>query len=95
MLMDSRRIQLLNTIRSIEFMLIEFNLYLDSHPCDARAIMQYNCYIQQLMALRREYSRLYGPLTPHEVSTCPWRWIEEPWPWEQDFIKEEEINVGL
>lgn len=87
--------ELLNKIRAIEFMLIEFNLYLNSHPYDARAIMQYNFYVQQLMTLRRQYNSFYGPLTALEASRCPWQWIDEPWPWEHNDIREEKCNVDL
>ena len=43
------RQELLNQIRAIEFMTVELNLYLDTHPCDMRALKEYNMYTQQLM----------------------------------------------
>lgn len=89
--MNDGKTELLNKIRAIEFMLVEFNLYLNSHPYDARAIMQYNCYVQHLMALRRQYNSFFGPLTAQEFSKCPWQWIDEPWPWEYNKEREAEI----
>ena len=61
------------------------NLYLDTHPNDCRAMNEYNCYVRQLQSLKREYEMQYGPLMNfgHSLSPCPWRWIEEPWPWEE------------
>lgn len=90
-IMNSRQ-ELLNQIRAIEFMALELNLYLDTHPCDARAIKEYNMYTQQLMALKSEFEMLYGPLTNFGNTlnqAATWRWIEDPWPWEQDYWMEE------
>lgn len=84
---DSRRRRaLLNQIRALEFMAVELNLYLNSHPTDRRALRDYNAYTQQLMVLRNEYQRQYGPLTNFGTaqSGYPWAWINDPWPWEID-----------
>ena len=83
--------ELLNQIRAIEFMTIELNLYLNTHPNDRRALNEYNGYTRQLMVLKAEYERRYGPLTNfgYAVSQYPWRWINDPWPWEQDLWMEE------
>ena len=82
---DSRR-ALLDQIRAIEFMAVELNLYLNSHPSDQRALRDYNAYTQQLMMLKNEYQRRYGVLTNfgNGQSRYPWSWINDPWPWELD-----------
>ncbi|MFU0801325.1 MAG: spore coat protein CotJB [Xylanivirga thermophila] len=85
------RNDLLNQIRAIEFMTVDLNLYLNTHPEDRRAINEYNNYTRQLMMLKAEYERIYGPLTNfgYSQSQYPWRWINDPWPWEQDYWMEE------
>ncbi len=92
------RQELLNQIRAIEFMTVELNLYLDTHPCDMRALKEYNMYTQQLMTLKAQYERQYGPLSNFGTALnqgMSWRWIEEPWPWEQDHWMEGCENVDL
>jgi len=83
---NNERARLLDEIRAIEFMTIELNLYLDTHPDDRKALNDYNSYTKQLMALKDEYQRLYGPLSNFgtAVSEYPWAWLNEPWPWELD-----------
>ena len=59
---DKARRELLDQIRAIEFMTIDLNLYLDTHPDDCRAMNEYNYYVRQLQSLKREYEMQYGPL---------------------------------
>ena len=83
---------LLNNISQIRFMCIELNLYLDTHPNDTRALMQYNYYSQQLKMLVQMYEQMYGPLKNFGGSQSHgrWRWIDSPWPWENDDNQEVE-----
>lgn len=83
---NNDRAQLLDEIRVVEFMTVELNLYLDTHPDDQRALREYNSYTQQLMALKDEFQRRYGPLSNFgtALSQYPWAWLNEPWPWELD-----------
>lgn len=85
-MMNNERTRLLDEIRAIEFMAIDLNLYLDTHPDDQRALKEYNSYTQQLMAMKDEYQRRYGPLSNFGTafSQFPWAWINDPWPWDQE-----------
>lgn len=77
---------ILDEIRCIEFMTVELNLYLDTHPMDQKALYDFNCYHQKLMALKHQYECMCGPLLNFGFSPnhgCPWKWIAEPWPWEK------------
>jgi hypothetical protein len=47
---DDERRELLDQIRAIEFMTVDLNLYLDTHPNDRRALNEYNYYVRQLQA---------------------------------------------
>lgn len=76
--------QLMEEIQQVDFVLVELNLYLDTHPTDHKAINQYNEFTQRSMALKSKFQSLFGPLTHfgHSFSTYPWTWEEAPWPWQ-------------
>lgn len=85
--MHKERLKMLEKIQELEFACIDMNLYLDTHPGDAKAVMDYNNYTYQLMMLKKQYESMYGPLTNfgYAQSQCPWRWIDDPWPWEIEY----------
>lgn len=79
------RHKLLKQIQEVEFAAVEWQLYLDTHRYDQRALMEYNNYSNQLLMLKQQYEMLYGPLlnfgfSPNHGS---WRWLDSPWPWEE------------
>jgi len=82
--MSNSKQMLLDKLRAYEFTALELNLYLNSHPDDKKALADYNSAARQVMALKNEYERLYGPLLNFGFgySQHPWQWINEPWPWE-------------
>lgn len=74
---------LLKQIAECEFTCCDINLYLDTHPDDSRAIADYNCYCEQLRALKDLYCSKFGPLenfgnSPYEVGN---EWVHSSWPW--------------
>ncbi|MDI3538598.1 MAG: spore coat protein [Bacillota bacterium] len=79
--------QLLTQIMALEFTAVDLNLYLDTHPDDQRALMDYNSTVQELAILKDQYQRRYGPLTNfgYAPSQYPWAWVNDPWPWEVSF----------
>lgn len=82
--MDPNREQLLKEVMAADFYLVELNLYLDTHPCDQRAINLLNQSVLSARMFRENYERLYGPLTAlNSFSRYPYQWIESPWPWEK------------
>jgi spore coat protein JB len=82
--MDANQECLLKEVMAADFTVIELNLYLDTHPCDQRAIALYNSGVQRSKMLWDEYERMYGPLTARlSYRNYPWQWIESPWPWEK------------
>lgn len=76
--------ELMSKIRELEFAAIDLNLYLDNHPTCQQALTDYNTISQNLMSLKKMYEANYGPLTNYgtSLSSYPWRWVDEPWPWE-------------
>jgi spore coat protein JB len=85
MKIEKERLEMLKEIMALDFSSIELNLYLDTHPMDQRALAIHNDYTMRLNKLKDEYEKNYAFLTHKNVSTCPWEWIEEPWPWEIDY----------
>ncbi|MGE5551294.1 MAG: spore coat protein CotJB [Bacteroidota bacterium] len=82
--MSPEQLALLKEIQAVEFTCVDLNLYLDTHPCDERALADYNANVQQLACLKNEYTQRYGPLMHfgQEPVCGQWSWICEPWPWE-------------
>ncbi len=75
---------LLLELQAVDFVLVELNLYLDTHPNDAQALQQFNHYTQIRADLARRYEAVCGPLLNfgHSASGFPWQWINTPWPWQ-------------
>ena len=79
--------QLQCQIRGYAFALVELNLYLDTHPCDAAALekmAEFRAEKERLVAL---YEAQFGPyiVTANDVQgDCCFAWINSPWPWEYE-----------
>lgn len=89
--MDRDMKQALRRIMELEFTALELNLFLDTHPQDQRALADFNAVSMELMRAKMAYESRYGPLLNYGFSPSPdrWRWIDEPWPWEITFDREE------
>ena len=80
------REQYLRAVQICEFVLVELNLYLDTHPDNTCALS----YFAQINQAHREavtaYESQFGPLTI--TGTCEhaqsWDWIQGPWPWDME-----------
>jgi len=83
----SQQAKMLREIMSYHFKAVDLTLYLDTHPSDVKALAEYNHTTQILNNLTAAYEQCYGPLTVFgsAMSQYPWRWIEEPWPWQVEF----------
>jgi spore coat protein JB len=71
-------------LQEVGFMLVELNLFLDTHPNDKKAIELYNTYSMQQAELRKEYAQKYGPLLNfgNQEVDDNFSWVNSPWPWE-------------
>lgn len=80
-----QQISMLRKIQEMQFVAVELNLYLDTHPCDAEALNDFNCAVDILGQHKRVYEEIYGPLLNFGFgghSEKPWQWVNDPWPWE-------------
>ncbi len=76
--------KMLTDIDSLEFALIDLNLYLDVYPDDKNAIELFNKYRNEHNQLLYTYQNEYGPilLNSDSLNNMPWMWDNRPWPWE-------------
>lgn len=88
--MDCKQKDLLKQIYELDFVCVDLNLFLDTHPDNEAALMDYNCYCDQLKKLRAMYENNYGPLYNFGNSKAdfPFSWQKSPWPWENCQFKE-------
>lgn len=81
----NERNMMLRNLSAIAFCMYDLQLFLNTHPTDANAIMLFSQYRQKYLAAAAEYERRYGPLTAvNGVSDNKWKWVRGPWPWEYD-----------
>ncbi len=92
--MEHIGLKLLRELQELEFALVELNLYLDTHPDDDSALETFNKLSSRYAEARRAYEERSGPLVNfgHSDPRChaapgrdPWRWVEDPWPWEIEY----------
>ena len=75
--------ELVNAIYEVQFVCVELNLYIDTHPADADALADYHRYSEILASLSSEYEQQYGPLHGFGHSTTETgSWVCSAWPWE-------------
>lgn len=76
--------QLLEEIQAIDFVLVELNLYLDTHPDDIATTQQFNEAAKKSMELKVEFEKKFGPLMHFGYSyfNYPFNWGDTPWPWQ-------------
>ena len=64
--------KLLHNIRLMDFVIVEMNLYLDTHPTDTEAVDYLKHYVRMKNQAMREYASKYTPLSlaTADPSTC-------------------------
>ena len=83
--MTDKQLSLLKEIMAYRFAVLEFNLYLNTHPKDKGALEQYNNYVKQLRDHCFKYQKNYGPLTATFPSEFPWEYYQTAWPWQINY----------
>jgi spore coat protein JB len=75
---------LLRELQTLDFVLVELTLYLDTHPTDMPALQQFNQYAQSRQQAAAAFEVKFGPLMQfgHSFSRYPWQWSKDPWPWQ-------------
>lgn len=78
----------LTELQTMAFAINELALYLDTHRDDKEALELYRTYQKLYHDGAAMYSREYGPLNHKNPSEGPYRWLDDPWPWEYSANKE-------
>ena len=82
---NTNKMELKKQIAAVHMMLEDLQLYLNTHPSDRNALAKRNGYSKQMRMLKDEYDRCFDMISQDDsLSTYPWEWIEEPWPWEYE-----------
>jgi len=84
--MAADRQMLTRRLSAAQFASWELHVYLDTHPTDKEAMEMCRNYDKKAGELKKEYERLYGPLSHETGGGC--EWLKNPWPW--DYVSEEE-----
>ncbi|GMA56360.1 spore coat protein JB [Alicyclobacillus sacchari] len=77
--------QYLHELQSIDFVLCELTLYLDTHPDDEQALAQFTQFQKRKHNLMTQFEAAFGPLYEFGVSPISgnkWTWSQTPWPWQ-------------
>ena len=75
-------------LQTMAFTIQELALYLDTHKDDQEALELYRTYQKLYSEGVKMYTKECGPLN-HKVPTeGPYRWLDDPWPWEYSANRE-------
>ena len=79
----------LTELQVLAFAIQELALYLDTHRDDQEALELYQAYQKMYHKCMQQYSKDRGPLNHRTPSEGPYRWLDDPWPWE--YCKNKEV----
>lgn len=79
--MMNEREMMMRRIATLDFAIVELNLYMDTHPNDTEVNLKLNDYKEKSDELKREYQEKYGPITSKTIEDNRYGWIADPWPW--------------
>lgn len=85
MKIDKEGLEMLKEIMALDFSILDLCLFLDTHPMEQKALALHNEYVLKVGKLKEKYQEKYALLTQEHLSSCPWEWIESPWPWEINY----------
>lgn len=78
----------LTELQTMAFAINELALYLDTHKDDREALDLYRTYQKLYHDGVNLYTKEYGPLNHKVPAEGPYRWLDDPWPWEYSANKE-------
>ena len=73
----------LSELMALDFAIDELGLYLVTHADDQEVLNLYWKYIALAKEGRARYQEQYGPLTQTTVTEGGYRWLNDPWPWDE------------
>ncbi len=79
----------LTELQTMAFMIQELALYLDTHRDDKEALELYRTFQKMYEQGREMYEKECGPLNHMTHADGPYKWLDDPWPWE--YAKNREV----
>ena len=79
---NEKPVTLLTELQVMAFAIQELALYLDTHRDDQEALEMYQTYQRMYHDAMKEYTEKRGPLNHRTPTQGPYRWLDDPWPWE-------------
>lgn len=77
--------ELLMKLMQLDFLCVDLQLFLDTHPCDEKALLKYNETVIAANKLRKDYENYFGPLYSfRSEQSNGHKWIDSPWPWQYE-----------
>lgn len=75
-------------MQTLAFAIQELALYLDTHREDREALELYQSYQKIYHDCMMKYTKECGPINHHNPTDGPYKWLDDPWPWEYCANKE-------
>jgi spore coat protein JB len=75
-------------LQTMAFAIQELALYLDTHRDDQEALELYRAYQKMYHDAAAQYSQNCTPLNHATPVDGPYKWLDDPWPWEYAGNKE-------
>ena len=75
-------------LQVLDFAIQELALYLDTHRNDMEALELYRAYQHRRKKCKAEFVEHCGPINHMSITEGPYRWLDDPWPWEYAWNKE-------
>ena len=85
---EPKKVTPLSDLQTLSFVLQELALYLDTHKDDQDALDAYRAYQKMYHDCMMEYNMKHRPITHGALSDGPYKWLDDPWPWEYCANKE-------
>ena len=83
---QSDRDRMLQRLSTLDFMLLDMCLYLNTHPADNNALAIHKQVSEEAREIRKTYEHRFGPLLGRDSINAKgeWQWSKDPWPWESE-----------
>ena len=75
--------ELMKKIMEYKFAVNDISLFLDTNPCNKKAINKHTEYVKNYKKYKEKYEKEYGPLCIYSEIDSWEKWVYEPWPWER------------
>lgn len=76
--------KLMLELSKAQFAAVEVGMFLDTHPCNKKAIEAMKSYTEKYSELKTLYEQKFGMIDVYSPNNCGehWSWVKDPWPWE-------------